>query len=131
MIFFYYNQAENSPRSVSIKPKKISSPSFIKTALTSRSKRISFSGGSKKKQSPGLNKSLAKPIEKGHDTKMDLTIELDNSTDAVDEHNNRRTTNGHVEESDESRSSSATPTTNWNKKEKKSNGLKKMVRKFF
>ncbi|XP_011499707.1 PREDICTED: SUN domain-containing ossification factor [Ceratosolen solmsi marchali] len=125
-------QVECSPSKNFIKPKKLSSPSFIKTALASRSKRISFSGGSKKKQSQSSDNNLIKsPNDKRCDGKIDLMAELENSNDAVDEHNNGRTTNGHVEESDESRSSSATPTANWNKKEKKSNGLKKMVRKFF
>lgn len=43
---------------------------------------------------------------------------------------NGRRTNGLAEESDESRASSATPS-NWQKKEKKTNGLKRMVRRFF
>lgn len=103
----------------------------MRTALGSRSKRISFSGGSNKKLSQSLDESMIKPLERRYDGKMGSLSELEASNGAGEEYNNGQASNGHVEESDESRSSSATPTTSGNKKEKKTSGLKKMVRKFF
>ena len=103
----------------------------MKTALGSRSKRISFSGSIGKKHSLSLDESMMKPIDRKYDRKMGSLSELGSGNGTGDEQNGAQTTNGHVDESDESRSSSVTPTTSWNKKEKKSNGLKKMVRKFF
>ncbi|XP_058793342.1 SUN domain-containing ossification factor [Phymastichus coffea] len=101
-----YESTGNSSTSFHFKAKKLSSPSFMKTALVSRSKRISFSG-SAKKQTGCLND--------GDNNLTTLGIA------------NGRTTNGLTEESDESRASSATPSS-WHKKEKKTNGLKKMNR---
>lgn len=83
---------------------KLSSPSFMKTALGSRSKRISTSNGDRKLENP---ESSLRPVLEGQA--------------------NGSRTNGYADESD--RSSSATPTSG--KKEKKSTGLKKMVRKLF
>lgn len=75
---------------------KISSPSFMKTAIGARIKRLSISGN-----------------DDSGPKKLGSLMELET------------TTNGHVEGSDESRSSSATPT------KKKHNGIIKKVRKFF
>ncbi|OXU27102.1 hypothetical protein TSAR_005717 [Trichomalopsis sarcophagae] len=126
-----FEQLDSSPSSFRNKVKKLSPSAFMRTALGSRSKRISFNGGSNKKLSQSLDESMIKPLERRYDGKMGSLSEFEVSNGAGDEYNNGQASNGHVEESDESRSSSATPTPSWNKKEKKTNGLKKMVRKFF
>ncbi|XP_033218949.1 SUN domain-containing ossification factor [Belonocnema kinseyi] len=79
---------------------KLSSPSFMKTALGSRSKRISTTSNGERKLEN--SESSLRPVVEGQA--------------------NGGATNGYAEESD--RSSSATPTSG--KKEKKSTGLKKM-----
>lgn len=91
---------------------KLSSPSFMRTALRSRSKR--FSGNDRKSENSDRNKFSS------NESNSSLRI-------ATDRYLNGSTANGYADESD--RSSSATPTSE--KKEKKSTGLRKMVRKFF
>ena len=94
---------------------KLSSPSFMKTALGSRSKRISITSNGDKKLESSENRKIS---NQGSISSLHTVPEgLVNGT----------ATNGHVEESN--RSSSATPISE--KKEKKTNGLKKMVRKLF
>ncbi|KAJ8688489.1 hypothetical protein QAD02_024284 [Eretmocerus hayati] len=124
-----FEREDSSPSSIRAKVKKLSSPSFMKTALGSRTKRLSFSRGSSKKE-PQENTST--PIDRLHDETMGSLMELEASNTNSDDCGNGPTRNGHhADESDESRSSCATPTSDWSKKEKKTIGLKRMVRKFF
>lgn len=97
----------------------------MKTALGSRSKRISFSGR-KLSQNFGENKT---------DSEVESFSELETvhaSGDSPVNHALLTPTNGHAadESEDESRCSSATPTSCSSKKDKKTNGLKRVVRKF-
>lgn len=104
---------------------KLASPSFIKTALSTRNNRnnrLSASSCSTEKWEGDSNGDRSTPSSP--------TPRLNARTPIGDNTNGSvAATNGLIEESDESRSSSATPTLD--KKEKKSTGLKKMVRKFF
>lgn len=99
----------------------------MKTALGSRSKRISFSGR-KVSQNYGENKI---------DSEVESFSELETVHASGDDGNVDNAlltpTNGHhvVDESeDDSRCSSATPTSWSSKKDKKTSGLKRAVRKF-
>lgn len=105
-----------------LKSAKLSSPSFMKTALGTRSKRKSSSNNEKWDWSHDSEYSNDKSIPSSPTGLQILSSRIIDSA-------NGSTANGLIEESDESRSSCATPIPG--KKEKKSTGLRKMVRKFF
>ncbi|KAL6262445.1 hypothetical protein P5V15_007531 [Pogonomyrmex californicus] len=106
-----------------LKSAKLSSPSFMKTALVTRNKRkLSANSNEKWEWSQDSENSNDRSSQS---SPTDLKILLQTVGDRA----NGSAANGLIEESDESRSSSATPTSA--KKEKRSTGLKKMVRKFF
>lgn len=113
----------SSFRSGIFKGAKLSSPSFMKTALNSRSKRkLSSNSGSNWDQLLGHSNDKSVP---SNSAKPNTRTVDDNGNG-----NGNNRANGFMEESDdESRSSSTTPTSG--KKEKRGTGLKKMVRKFF
>lgn len=106
-----------------LKGAKLSSPSFMKTALGTRSKR-KFSSNSIEKwewsQDSEYSNNRSFPSS---------PTGLKTLSQTIDGSINGEAANGLIEESDESRSSNVTPTSS--KKEKRSAGLKKMVRKFF
>ncbi|XP_014218675.1 SUN domain-containing ossification factor [Copidosoma floridanum] len=103
--------------------KKLSSPSFMKTALGTRNKRMALTGSSSgKKVSLSLDENAIKPLERRSDEKKDSLSVLEITNGAMDD--SVRTTNGLMEESDESRSSCATPTN----KKKRTSGIKRMKR---
>ncbi|CAL1687146.1 unnamed protein product [Lasius platythorax] len=106
-----------------LKGAKLSSPSFMKTALGTRSKR-KFSSNSIEKWE------LSQDSEYSNDRSFPSTpTDSKTLSQTIDGSVNGGAANGLIEESDESRSSNVTPTSS--KKEKRSTGLKKMVRKFF
>lgn len=90
----------------------------MKTALGSRSKR----GIGDKKVGSILDESEINLNERRSNARMDSLSELERITSGA------KATNGVLDESDESRSSCATPTAN---KKKRASGIKKMVKKFF
>ncbi|XP_072749578.1 SUN domain-containing ossification factor isoform X2 [Anoplolepis gracilipes] len=102
---------------------KLSSPSFMKTALGTRRKR-KFSSNSMEKWewSPDSEYSNDRSFPSSPTGLKILSQTIDGSI-------NGESAYGLIEESDESRSSNVTATSS--KKEKRSAGLKKMVRKFF
>ncbi|XP_020286069.1 SUN domain-containing ossification factor isoform X2 [Pseudomyrmex gracilis] len=101
-----------------LKNTKLTSPSFMKTALSTRNKNrlTSCSTSEKWERDSEHSNNRSSPSSP---TRLQT----------IGDNTNGIAANGLIEESDESRSSSATPTLD--KKEKKSTGLKKMVRKFF
>lgn len=102
-----------------LKGAKLSSPSFMKTALGTRNKRKFSSNSIEKWES-------SQDSEYSNDRSFSSSpTDLKTLSQTID----GGATNGLIEESDESRSSNVTPTSS--KKEKRSTGLKKMVRKFF
>ncbi|KAL0107163.1 hypothetical protein PUN28_015586 [Cardiocondyla obscurior] len=105
-----------------LKGAKLSSPSFMKTALSTRSKKKLFANSTEKWE-------WSQDSEHSNDRSSQSSSTDFRSLQAVSDRANGRAGNGLIEESDESRSSSTTPSST--KKEKKSTGLKKMVRKFF
>lgn len=113
-----------------LKEGRLSSPSFMKTALGARKKRSSINNSGQTQQSSkeekwetnsGNSSSDRSSHKESPETSRTLLVQVGNV--------NGSAANGLLDESDESRSSSVTPTS-W-KKEKKSSGLKKMVRKIF
>lgn len=102
-----------------LKSAKLSSPSFMKTALGARSKRRLLSNSERWDWSQDSEYSNSMSIPSTPTGPLLRTNDSANGSAA----------RGLIEESDESRSSSATRTSS--KKEKKSTGLRKMVRKFF
>ncbi|XP_019888596.1 SUN domain-containing ossification factor isoform X2 [Ooceraea biroi] len=113
----------SSFRSGILKGAKLSSPSFMKTALGTRSKR-KLSLNSSSNDRCEWNQDLQRLNDRSAPSSS-----ANLNTQTVDGNANGNPANGLIEESDESRSSSATPTSG--KKEKRGTGLKKMVRKFF
>lgn len=106
-----------------LKGAKLSSPSFMKTALSTRNKR-KFSSNSIEKWE------WSQDSEYSNDRSFPSSpTGLKTLSQTIDSNINGRTANGLIEESDESGSSNVTPISS--KKEKRSAGLKKMVRKFF
>ncbi|XP_012539136.1 SUN domain-containing ossification factor isoform X2 [Monomorium pharaonis] len=107
-----------------LKGARLSSPSFMKTALGARSKRkFSTNSTEKWEWSQDLEHSNVRSSQSS-------PTDFKTLSQIISDRANGSSANGLViEESDESRSSSATPTSI--KKEKRSAGLKKMVRKFF
>ncbi|XP_025264578.1 SUN domain-containing ossification factor isoform X2 [Camponotus floridanus] len=106
-----------------LKSAKLSSPSFMKTALSTRNKR-KFSSNSIEKWE------WSQDLEYSNDRSFPFSSAgLKTLSQTIDGNINGRTANGLIEESDESGSSNVTPISS--KKEKRSAGLKKMVRKFF
>ncbi|XP_012230551.1 SUN domain-containing ossification factor isoform X2 [Linepithema humile] len=103
-----------------LKSTRLSSPSFMKTALGARNKRKSSSNSNEKWE---WNQDSSE-----HSNGRSLASSP-TSIDTIDGSTNGNAANGLIEESDESRSSSATPMLT--KKEKRNTGLKKMMRKFF
>lgn len=103
-----------------LKGAKLSSPSFMKTALSTRNKR-KFSSIEKWEWSQDSEYSNNRSFPSSPTGLKTLPRTIDGNINGA--------ANGLIEESDESRSSNVTPTSN--KKEKRSAGLKKMVRKFF
>lgn len=101
-----------------LKNTKLTSSSFIKTALGTRNKNRLTSCSTSEKWERDSEHSNNRSFPSSP-TRLQT----------VSDNTNGIAANGLIEESDESRSSSATPTLD--KKEKKSTGLKKMVRKFF
>lgn len=101
-----------------LKSTRLTSPSFMKTALGTRNKR---------KSSSNSNEKLEWNQDSEHSNGRSLASSP-TSIDTIDGSTNGNA-NGLIEESDESRSSSATPMLT--KKEKRNTGLKKMMRKFF
>ncbi|KAL7293364.1 hypothetical protein TKK_0013132 [Trichogramma kaykai] len=99
-----FGQPDSTTSSIRCKPMKIMSPSFMRTALSSRSKRLSFSSGKKTFHRLGSSTIIQDSLSE---------LEVCSST------------NGHFEESDGS--ASTTPS----KKEKKTSWPKRMVRRFF
>lgn len=104
-----------------LKSARLSSPSFMKTALGTRSKR-KFSTSSEKWE-------WSQDSEHSNDRSSQSSPTDFKTLSIISDRANGSAANGLIEESDESRSSSATPTST--KKGKRSTGLKKMVRKFF
>ncbi|XP_025986386.2 SUN domain-containing ossification factor isoform X2 [Solenopsis invicta] len=105
-----------------LKGARLSSPSFMKTALGARSKRKLSTNSTEKWE-------WSQDSEHSNDrSSQSSPTDFKTLSQIVSDRANGSTANGLIEESDESRSSSATPTSI--KKEKRS-GLKKMVRKFF
>lgn len=114
-----------------LKEGRLSSPSFMKTALGARKKRSSINNNTGQTQqsskeekwetNSGNSSSDRSSHKESPETSRTLLVQVGNV--------NGSAPNGLLDESDESRSSSVTPTS-W-KKEKKSSGLKKMVRKIF
>lgn len=114
-----------------LKEGRLSSPSFMKTALGARKKRSSINNNTGQTQqsskeekwetNSGNSSSDRSSHKESPETSRTLLVQVGNV--------NGSAANGLLDESDESRSSSVTPTS-W-KKEKKSSGLKKMVRKIF
>ncbi|XP_043463078.1 SUN domain-containing ossification factor isoform X2 [Leptopilina heterotoma] len=109
------NEVEAEPIKKGFKS-KLSSPSFMKTALGSRSKRFSSSRNNERK-SEISDRNKFRIQENNSSLRITTT-----TTTTADGHLNGSTANGYADESD--RSSSATP--NSEKKEKKSTGLRKM-----
>lgn len=106
-----------------LKSARLSSPSFMKTALGTRSKRKLSTSSTEKWE-------WSQDSEHSNDrSSQSSPTDLKTVSQIISDRANGSTTNGLIEESDDSRSSSATPTST--KKEKRSTGLKKMVRKFF
>ncbi|XP_011875232.1 PREDICTED: SUN domain-containing ossification factor isoform X2 [Vollenhovia emeryi] len=106
-----------------LKSARLSSPSFMKTALGTRSKRkLSTSSADKWDWSQDSEHSNDRSSQSS-------STDFKTLSQIVSDRANGSAANGLIEESDESRSSNATPTSI--KKEKKGTGLKKMVRKFF
>lgn len=104
-----------------LKSARLSSPSFMKTALGTRSKR-KFSTSSTEKWE------WSQDSEHSNDrSSQSSPTDFKTVSQIISDRANGSAANGLIEESDDSRSSSATST----KKEKRSTGLKKMVRKFF
>ncbi|XP_029170458.1 SUN domain-containing ossification factor isoform X2 [Nylanderia fulva] len=105
-----------------LKSAKLSSPSFMKTALGARNKRKFSSNSIEKWES-------SQDSEYSNDRSFSsISTDLKTLSQTIDT-TNGGAANGLIGESDESRSSNVTPTSS--KKEKRSTGLKKMVRKFF
>nr|XP_050847222.1 SUN domain-containing ossification factor isoform X2 [Vespula vulgaris] len=111
-----------------LKEGRLSSPSFMKTALGARKKRSSINNSGQTQQSSkeekwetnsGNSSSDRSSHKESPETSRTLLVQVGNV--------NGSAANGLLDESDESRSSSVTPTS-W-KKEKKSSGLKKMARR--
>lgn len=105
-----------------LKGAKLSSPSFMKTALGTRSKRKLSMNSTEKWE-------WSQDSEHSNDRSSQSSSTDFKTSQIISDRANGSAANGLIEESDESRSSSATPTST--KKEKRSTGLKKMVRKFF
>lgn len=106
-----------------LKGAKLSSPSFMKTALGTRSKRKVSANSTDKWE-------WSQDSEHSNDrSSQSSPTDLKTLSQTIGDRANGSAANGLIEESDESRSSSATPTSI--KKEKRGTGLKKMVRKFF
>lgn len=106
-----------------LKGAKLSSPSFMKTALGTRSKRKVSTNSTDKWE-------WSQDSEHSNDrSSQSSPTDLKTLSQIISDRANGSAANGLIEESDESRSSSATPTSI--KKEKRGTGLKKMVRKFF
>ncbi|EFN81966.1 SUN domain-containing ossification factor isoform X2 [Harpegnathos saltator] len=102
-----------------LKSAKLSSPSFMKTALGTRSKRRLLSN----RERWDWNQ------DSEHSNNISAPSTPTGPSPRINDSANGSAAHGLIEESDESRSSSATRTSS--KKEKKSTGLRKMVRKFF
>lgn len=105
-----------------LKVAKLTSPSFMKTALGTRSKRKSSSNSEKWNWNQDSENSNDRSVPSSPTGPKVLSLRT------VDSANGNAAT-GSIEESDESRSNSSTSMLG--KKEKKSTGLRKMVRKFF
>lgn len=106
-----------------LKGARLSSPSFMKTALGARSKRkLSTNSTEKWEWSQDSEHS-------NNGSSQSSPTDFKTLPQIINNRANGSAANGLIEESDESRSSNATPTSI--KKEKRSTGLKKMVRKFF
>jgi len=108
-----------------LKGARLSSPSFMKTALGARSKRKLSTHSTNSEKWEWSQDSEHSNDRSSQSSPTDFKALSQTISDRI----NGSVTNGLIEESDESRSSSATPTSI--KKEKRSTGLKKMVRKFF
>lgn len=111
-----------------LKGARLSSPSFMKTALGTRSKRKLSTNSTNSTNSEKWEWSQDSEHSNDRSSQSSPT-DFKTLSQIVSDRANGSTANGLIEESDESRSSSATPTSI--KKEKRSTGLKKMVRKFF
>lgn len=106
-----------------LKGAKLSSPSFMKTALGTRNKRKVSTNSTDKWE-------WSQDSEHSNDrSSQSSPTDFKTVSQIISDRANGSAANGLIEESDESRSSSATPTSI--KKEKRGTGLKKMVRKFF
>lgn len=113
---------------IRLKEGRLSSPSFMKTALGARKKR---SLGSNSGQTQGRDenwKTSSGNSLSDRSSQKESPVTLRTLSESIGSANGSAA-NGLLDESDESRCSSVTPTS-W-KKEKKSSGLKKMVRKIF
>lgn len=106
-----------------LKSAKLTSPSFMKTALGTRSKRKFSSNNEKWDWSQDSENSNDRSTPS---SPIGLKILSLRTVDSANSHN---AANGSIEESDEFRSNCVTPMSG--KKEKRSTGLRKMVRKFF
>lgn len=104
-----------------LKSARLSSPAFMKTAIGTRSKRKLLSN----------NERWDWNLDSEHSNSISVpsTPTSGGPMPRINDNANGSAAHGLIEESDESRSSSATRTSS--KKEKKSTGLRKMVRKFF
>ncbi|XP_018056132.1 PREDICTED: SUN domain-containing ossification factor [Atta colombica] len=111
-----------------LKGARLSSPSFMKTALGTRSKRKLSTNSTNSMNSEKWEWSQDSEHSNDRSSQSSPT-DFKTLSQIISDRANGSTANGLIEESDESRSSSATPTSI--KKEKRSTGLKKMVRKFF
>ncbi|KYM94840.1 Protein osteopotentia like protein [Cyphomyrmex costatus] len=111
-----------------LKGARLSSPSFMKTALGTRSKRKLSTNSTNSTNSEKWEWSQDSEHSNDRSSQSSPT-DFKTLSQIVSDRTNGNTANGLIEESDESRSSSATPISI--KKEKRSTGLKKMVRKFF
>jgi len=111
-----------------LKGARLSSPSFMKTALGTRSKRKLSTNSTNSMNSEKWEWSQDSEHSNDRSSQSSPT-DFKTLSQIISDRANESTENGLIEESDESRSSSATPTSI--KKEKRSTGLKKMVRKFF
>ncbi|XP_011699792.1 PREDICTED: SUN domain-containing ossification factor isoform X2 [Wasmannia auropunctata] len=108
-----------------LKGARLSSPSFMKTALGTRSKRKFSTNSTNSEKGEWSQDSEQSNDRSSQSSPTDFKM----LSQIIGDRANGSTANGLIEESDESRSSSATPTSI--KKEKRGTGLKKMVRKFF
>lgn len=118
-----------------LKSRKISSPSFMKSALVTRSRRLSGKSDNNSSSEPlpilkSDNWEWYSKNSGSRSSQEDRGSPTPSSTIRINV-NGSSVINGRYEESDDSRSESATPTSGSRKDKKTSYGIKKMVKKFF